>query len=84
MYSVYSATKAAIVNFVQALAEEWYSYGVRVNCINSERTKTPMRIKNFGNEPEGTLLDPKYVATASLNVVFSNYTGEVFDVRRRK
>lgn len=84
MYSVYSATKAAIVNFVQALAEEWYSYGVRVNCINPERTKTPMRIKNFGNEPEGTLLDPKYVATASLNVVFSNYTGEVFDVRRRK
>lgn len=84
MYSVYSATKAAFVNFVQALAEEWYSYGVRVNCINPERTKTPMRIKNFGNEPEGTLLDPKYVATASLNVVFSNYTGEVFDVRRRK
>lgn len=84
MYSVYSATKAAVVNFVQALAEEWYSHGIRVNCINPERTKTPMRIRNFGNEPEDTLLDPKYVAIASLNVVFSNYTGEIFDVRRRK
>lgn len=83
MYSIYSATKAAIVNFVQALAEEWYTFGVRVNCINPERTKTPMRIKNFGNEPEGTLLDPKQVAIASLNVVFSTFTGEVFDVRRR-
>lgn len=83
MYSVYSATKAAVVNFVQAMAEEWYSFGVRVNCINPERTKTPMRIKNFGNEPEGTLLDPKYVAIASLNVAFSNFTGEVFDIRRR-
>lgn len=82
MYSLYSATKAAIVNFTQAIAEEWSSFGIRVNCINPERTKTPMRIQNFGNEPEGTLLPAVDVAIASINTVFSNATGEVIDVRR--
>ena len=81
MYSVYSATKSAIVNFVQAIAEEWQPFNIRVNCINPERTKTPMRTKNFGSEPEGSLLDPKMVAIASLNTAFSSFTGEVVDVR---
>ena len=82
MYSIYSATKASIVNFMQALAEEWYSFGIKVNAINPERTNTPMRTKNFGNEPISTLLDPKYVAIASINTIFSEFTGEVIDVRR--
>lgn len=84
MYSLYSATKAAIVNFVQAIAEEWHDFGIRVNCINPERTKTPMRVQNFGNEPEGTLLPAEDVAIASLNTAFSNATGEVIDVRRKR
>ncbi len=83
MYSVYSATKAAIVNFVQAIAEEWQDFGIRVNCINPERTKTPMRIKNFGIEPESTLLNPDVVAIASLNAVFSSCSGEIIEVRKK-
>ena len=43
-----------------------------------------MRIQNFGNEPEGSLLPPEDVAIASFNTVFSNATGEVIDVRRKK
>lgn len=83
LYSLYSATKAAIVNFVQAIAEEWSSFSIRVNCINPERTKTPMRVQNFGNEPDNTLLPAREVAIASLNTAFSTSTGEVIDVRRR-
>ena len=49
LYSLYSSSKAAIVNLVQALSEEWYDYGIRINCINPERTKTPMRTKKFWN-----------------------------------
>lgn len=79
LYSLYSSTKAAIVNLVQALSEEWDV--VKINCINPERTKTPMRVKNFGNEPEGTLLSAKQVAIASINTLFSNFSGQVIDVK---
>ena len=81
LYSLYSSSKAAIVNFVQALSEEWYDSKVRVNCINPERTKTPMRIKNFGIEPEESLLKSNTVATVSVNSLFSSMTGEVIDVK---
>lgn len=83
MYSVYSSTKAAIVNLTQALAEEWYADGVRINCVNPERTRTPMRLRSFGVEPEGTLLEPSVVAVATINTLVSANTGEVIDVRRQ-
>ena len=83
MYSIYSATKAAVVNLVQALAEEWSNDHIRINCINPERTKTPMRVSNFGNEPEDTLLKSETVAVASLNTITSEFTGEVIDVKRK-
>lgn len=80
-YSIYSSTKAAIVNFVQAIAQEWDCEGIRVNCINPERTKTPMRIRNFGNEPEETLLSPLQVAEVALRTLQADYTGQVVDVK---
>lgn len=81
-YSLYSATKSAVVNFSQAIAEEWTDDGIRVNCINPERTKTPMRTKNFGLEPDDTLLAPERVANVSVRVLASNVTGHVIDVKR--
>lgn len=81
LYSLYSSTKAAIVNFTQALAEEWIN--IKVNCINPERTLTPMRVKNFGKEPEDSLLTSKEVAIASINTLFSKYSGQVIDVKRK-
>lgn len=82
MYSIYSSTKAAIVNLVQALAEEWLHTGIRINCVNPERTKTPMRTNAFGREPEGSLLDPRYVAIATINTLTGECSGEVIDVKR--
>ena len=84
LYSIYSSTKAAVVNFMQAIAQEWERDGIRVNVMNPERTKTPMRVRNFGNEPEGTLLDVASVADASLKTLISDLTGQVFDVRIKK
>jgi len=81
-YSVYSATKAAIVNLTQALAEEWLEQRVRINCINPERTDTPLRTKNFGNESKEKLLSVDQVALASLKVLVSDKTGHVVDVRK--
>lgn len=83
-YSIYSSTKAAIVNFVQAIAQEWDADGICVNCINPERTKTPMRQRNFGVEPDETLLQASQVAKATAQTLASDYTGQVIDVRRKK
>ena len=81
-YSIYSSTKAAIVNFVQAVAQEWDADGISINCINPERTKTPMRQQNFGVEPDETLLMPERVAEATLRTLLTDCTGLVIDVRR--
>jgi 2-C-methyl-D-erythritol 4-phosphate cytidylyltransferase len=81
-YSLYSSSKAAVVNLTQALADEWLEIGVRVNCINPERTATPMRTKAFGAEPAGDLLAAEEVAQTSVDVLISDVTGQVIDVRR--
>lgn len=83
-YSLYSSTKAAAVNFAQALAQEWDSDGIRINVINPERTKTPMRVKNFGIEPDNTLLKADEVAKMSLCTLLSDFTGQVVDVKIKK
>ncbi|AZU01590.1 bifunctional cytidylyltransferase/SDR family oxidoreductase [Brevibacterium linens] len=81
-YSLYSSAKAATVNLTQALADEWANEKVRVNCVNPERTGTPMRTKAFGEEDPDSLLESKTVARASLEVMVANKTGHVIDVRR--
>ncbi len=81
-YSLYSSAKAGLVNLTQALADEWADSGVRVNCINPERTGTPMRTNAFGAEPPGSLLESEVVAAASVDVLLANQTGHIIDVRR--
>ncbi|WP_159801762.1 bifunctional cytidylyltransferase/SDR family oxidoreductase [Arthrobacter zhaoguopingii] len=80
-YTVYSATKAAVVNLTQALADEWGEDRVRVNCISPSRTATPMRVKAFGVEDEHSLVQAGEVARVSAQVLASDLTGQVFDVR---
>ena len=82
LYSTYSSTKAGIVNFAQALAEELYADKIRINVINPERCATPMRLKAFGKEPGESLLKPEKVAEASLKTLLSDLTGQVIDVKR--
>ncbi len=81
-YSLYSSAKAATVNLTQALADEWAVDRVRVNCINPERTATPMRTRAFGQEPAGSLLESEIVARTSIEVMVSDHTGHVIDVRK--
>jgi 2-C-methyl-D-erythritol 4-phosphate cytidylyltransferase len=81
-YSLYSSAKAATVNLTQALADEWGLSGVRINCINPERTGTPMRTKAFGQEPADSLLESEMVARAALRVLLSDLTGHVIDIRK--
>lgn len=80
-YGVYSASKAAVVNLTQSLAEEWQDDGVSVNCVNPQRTNTPMRTTAFGEEPPESLLAPENVAAVSLQVLNSDLTGQIVSVR---
>jgi len=80
-YAAYSATKAGVVNLTQALAEEWAENGVRINCINPQRTATPMRTAAFGSEPEGSLLDAEDVAKVTVGILGSELTGQIVTVQ---
>lgn len=71
-------------NIVQAIAQEWESQGICVNCINPERTKTPMRVRNFGVEPEDSLLSSQKVAQVSVQSLLTDFTGQVIDVKREE
>ena len=81
-YSLYSATKAAVVNFAQAIACEWQEEKIKINVINPARTKTPMREKHFGKEPEESLLDVKTVAYKTLETILSDFSGLVVDIKK--
>jgi 2-C-methyl-D-erythritol 4-phosphate cytidylyltransferase len=81
-YVVYSASKAAIVNMAQGLAEEWCDDGIRVNAISPERTDTPMRRRAFPDEPMEGMLTATEVAVATLALLRSDLTGQVVDVKR--
>jgi len=81
-YVAYSASKAALVNVAQGLAEEWATDGIRVNAVSPERTDTPMRRTAFPGESPIGLLPVEDVAAATLRLIRSDLTGQVLDVRR--
>ena len=79
-YAAYSSSKAAVVNFCQALAEELAPLGICVNVASPGRVKTGLRERNFGKEPEGTLLSPDFVALQIAAALSTETTGSVFDI----
>jgi ribitol-5-phosphate 2-dehydrogenase (NADP+) / D-ribitol-5-phosphate cytidylyltransferase len=80
-YGIYSATKAAVVNFTQALSEEYPD--LKINVIIPQRTNTKLRRDNFPDESSENLLDPKIVAINIVNLLKSeNITGSLIVVRK--
>ncbi len=69
-YGIYSATKAAVVNFTQSLAKE--NSTLKINVVAPERTNTQMRKKFFPLEEESLLLDPKDVALKIISILKNN------------
>lgn len=79
-YAAYSSSKAALVNFAQALAEELDTFGIRVNVASPGRVQTGMRLRNFGKEPEGSLLQADYVAGKIARAMAMKTTGSIFEI----
>ena len=81
-YVAYSASKAAVANLAQGLAEEWADDRIRVNAVSPERTDTPMRRRAFPEEPSGSMLSAQEVARLTLGLIQSDLTGQVLDIRQ--
>jgi ribitol-5-phosphate 2-dehydrogenase (NADP+) / D-ribitol-5-phosphate cytidylyltransferase len=81
-YVAYSASKSAVVNLTQGLADEWCDEGIRVNAVSPERTNTPMRQRAFPGESVEGMLSADEVASATLRLIQSSLTGQVLDVRQ--
>lgn len=73
--AAYSASKAAVVNLTQALADEWSEHGVTVSCVVPRRADTPMRRNAFPDEDQSTNLKPEAVADAIVELHQKNQTG---------
>jgi len=81
LYSIYSAMKAALVNFTQGLAEEYSS--LCVNSIVPSRTDTPMRKKNFPTEDPALLLSPSEVASSIVQALQTHHlTGITIEIKK--
>ena len=79
-YAAYSSSKAALVNFCQAFAEEMTDCNVRVNVASPGRVDTPLRKRNFGKEDPATLLDPVQVSEQIVQALAMDTTGSVFEI----
>ena len=80
--SIYSSCKAAVVNFTQAIANEYPN--MKINTIIPQRTNTPMRRKNFPDEDSSILLPPEKVATAIINLLKNKkITGSIVEVKAK-
>jgi 2-C-methyl-D-erythritol 4-phosphate cytidylyltransferase len=79
-YSAYCGSKAALVNFCQAFAEEVSSDNIRVNVASPGRVNTPLRYRNFGKEDPETLLNAEYVAKKIVFAMLQETTGSVFEI----
>lgn len=79
-YGVYSATKAAIVNFTQSLAEEYKD--LKVNTVVPQRTNTMMRKKYFPNEDDNLLLEPTEIAKAIVNILKNDITKSIIEIKK--
>lgn len=81
-YALYSSSKAAVVNFTQALAEE--RQHLYINTLVPQRTKTKMRLSHFPSESEDSLLQPEEVAQTILEILKQDaLTGTIFEVRQK-
>ncbi len=57
----YAISKAATINLMQVLADEYDNSAMRFNCINPGATKTAMRAKAFPAENTEQLKTPAYI-----------------------
>ncbi len=80
-YGIYSATKAAVVNFTQGFAKE--RKDLNVNVVIPSRTNTKMRLTNFQDDDPDSLLSPEDTAKIVIKLLKQNkVSGLLVDVKK--
>jgi len=80
-YLIYSASKAAVVNFTQGLAEE--RPDLCINAIVPQRTDTSLRKTHFPLEDKASLIQPEEIADKIADLLKSiSCTGSILEVRK--
>ena len=75
----YAASKAGVISITQSLAAE----GHRIWCVSPGRVDTPMRERDYPNDPEGSRLSPFHVAEVILDILDGRYAPGANVVIRR-
>lgn len=80
-YSVYSASKAALANFSQAIAREFAEFGICVNIVSPPRTNTRLYLNLYPDVDPDTLFDPKDAARVICSYCTGTETGNIVDLK---
>lgn len=83
-WGAYAASKAAVENFTQVLADEVGLQGIRVNAVNPAATRTQMRADAYPEEDPSTLPAPADITPVFLYLASdesAKITGRSLDAR---
>ena len=81
-YLIYSASKAAVVNFTQGLAEA--RPDLCVNVVVPQRTDTSLRRAHFPLEDKASLIQPEEIADKISHLLkSSSCTGSILEIRKK-
>ena len=85
-WGAYSISKAALQHMIKIWAMENKNNKLSISIINPGKTKTKMRRQAMPGENQNDLQNPKKVAEAILDVIFSKeiYKGTVIDIMKYK
>ena len=79
-WGAYTASKFAIEGLTQMWAAELEDYGVLVNTVSPDSTRTQARAEAFPDEDPGTLKPPEAVGQAFIELALTKETGCAFDL----
>ena len=70
MYSIYSSTKIAVVNYAQEITDGWADDGIRVNVINPHNI--PEQIHMANKPPKKITITPDGMKITQEEMIGSN------------
>lgn len=81
-FPLYSASKAALNNFAESMAERFQDKNIRVNCINPAQTLTDMLSTVDLPADPSRALSVEYVARAIICYCDTPQTGQIINIRK--